>query len=61
MLEDVSYLLSRHFGEAEVEQVGAVVNALFDADWEKKAREPQAQPDAPASGKLVSIRRKHLH
>lgn len=61
MLEDVTGLLSRHFGQAEVDQVSALVNNLFDADWEKQARELQSQPDYQASGKLVSIRRKHLH
>ena len=34
MLEDVSLLLSRHFGEEEIGEVVAVVNGLFSRNWE---------------------------
>lgn len=61
MVEDVSGLLSRHFSEAEVAQVAAVVNELFDRDLERN-KAPEIEPDfQPAGGSLVHFRKKHLH
>lgn len=59
MLEDVSELLSRHFGPGEVAQVAAMVNHLFDQDWEQKSS--QRENAASASGNLIHFRHKHLH
>ncbi len=60
MLEDVAGLLSRHFAPAEVNRVSALVNELFDRDWEQRATEPEV--DFPPSGSLVHFRgKKHLH
>jgi len=59
MVEDVSSLLSRHFGQAAVARVAGVVNELFDQDWVEKGAE--AEPNSLPSGSLVHFRRKHLH
>ena len=60
MVEDVAGLLSRHFANPQVEQVTALVNDLFDKDWEEKASEPE--PDFQPSGSLIHFRsKKHLH
>lgn len=60
MVEDVSTLLSRHFAANEVNRVTALVNELFDHDWEQRAAEPEA--DFQSSGSLVHFRsKKHLH
>jgi hypothetical protein len=37
MLEDVAAILGRQFDKAEVAQVTALVNELFDRDWKEKA------------------------
>jgi hypothetical protein len=59
MIGDVSGLLSRHFDQADVAQVAALVNQLFDRDWEQRAA--QAETDFQPSGSLVHFRRRHLH
>lgn len=60
MITDVAGLLSRHFGPDEVKRVEALVNELFDRDWEQKAT--QAEADFQPSGSLIHFRgKKHLH
>lgn len=60
MVTDVASLLSRHFAQAEVERVTALVNELFDRDWEQKASEAEA--DFQPAGSLIHFRgKKHLH
>lgn len=59
MVEDVADLLSRHFAPAEVGQVSALVNQLFDNDWDQKRT--QRENEFPASGNLIHFRNKHLH
>jgi hypothetical protein len=60
MVEDVTDLLSRHFGPAEVGRVDALVNELFDNDWAN--RPDEAEADFQPSGSLVHFRgKKHLH
>lgn len=55
MIEDISELLSRHFGEAEIGEVTALVNQLFTRSAVEGAQDrSQARPGA-ISGK------KHLH
>ncbi|MDP1897078.1 MAG: hypothetical protein Q8K43_04240 [Sulfurimicrobium sp.] len=62
MLTDVSSLLSRHFGTEEVKRVEALVNELFDRDWEQKGAQAQAEADFQPSGSLIHFRgKKHLH
>ncbi len=62
MIEDVSGLLSRHFGEAEIGQVTTVVNELFDRDLERSKAAAESEADFPQTGgSLVHFRKKHLH
>ena len=61
MIEDVSSLLSRHFGQGDVEQVTGLVNELFERDWERR-KTAEAEPGAqPSGGSLLHFRKKHLH
>lgn len=60
MVEDVGGLLSRHFGQNEVQQVQTLVNTLFDQDWSEKAS--QTETDLQPSASLLPFRsKKHLH
>lgn len=61
MVEDVGGLLSRHFSEAEVGQVTAVVNELFDRDLERNKSVESETEFQPSGGSLVHFRKKHLH
>ena len=58
MNEDLTALLSRHFGEAEISEVLGLVDSLFERRW------PEGSParDADVRGRLPrSPGRKHLH
>ena len=57
MLEDVGYLLGRHFGKEAIERVTSVVNELFDQDWADRERVGELQP----SEHVPAARNKHLH
>jgi len=57
MIEDVHYLLGRHFGKEAIDRVTSVVNELFDQDWSERARIGELQP----SEHLPPTRNKHLH
>ena len=57
MLEDVAYLLGRHFGKEAIERVTSVVNELFDQDWADRERFGELQP----SEHIPAARNKHLH
>ncbi|TXF10683.1 DUF6806 family protein [Pelomicrobium methylotrophicum] len=58
MVEDVASLLSRHFDEAAVGEVVALVNDLFRREWQSGGREaPAPEPSMPS----VPPGRKHLH
>ena len=57
MLEDVHYLLGRHFGRDAIERVVSVVNELFDQDWSEREKLGELQP----SEHLPISRNKHLH
>jgi hypothetical protein len=63
MVDDVVGLVSRHFGKEDVAEVEALMNRLFDRDWENQA----TQGDAAAvdfeekSGSLIHFRKRHLH
>ena len=57
MLEDVQYLLGRHFGREAIERVVSVVNELFDQDWSDREKLGELQP----SEHLPLARHKHLH
>lgn len=58
MLEDVSLLLSRHFGQEEIGEVVDVVNRLFARNWDERSAS-----GATASTEVVLTpgTRKHLH
>lgn len=60
MIEDVTALLQRHFDEASIAQVIAVVDDLFAKDWLKRGETESAEitpTDTPPSRPS----RKHLH
>lgn len=58
--EDISAMLSRHLGKAEVEQVSALVNQLFDQDW---ATRKITGEHSLSSSTVIPLhpRNKHLH
>lgn len=60
MFEDLSYLVSRQFGQDAVDEVLAVVDGLFAREWERKLgsegeRDRAFRPNSTAPG------RRHLH
>jgi hypothetical protein len=55
MADDISALLGRHFGEAEIGEVVALVNQLFARGGADESRVRAPSRPAPATGK------KHLH
>ena len=57
MLEDVQYLLGRHFGKEAIERVASVVNELFDQDWADREKLGELQ----TSEHVPLARHKHLH
>lgn len=60
VIEDISGMLSRHLGKAEVEQVAAIVNHLFDQDW--TARKDTGERTGESSTVIpLHPRNKHLH
>ena len=60
VIEDISGMLSRHLGKAEVEQVAGIVNHLFDQDWVAK-KEPGGQTTESSTVIPLHPRNKHLH
>ena len=59
MIEDVSALLARQFGKAEVAEVAVLVNRLFEDDW--KTRAAEAKKPERAFETATRPARKHLH
>ena len=59
VLEDVAALLVRHLGKAEVDQVSALVNQLFDQDW--AARKLSGEHATSSTVIPLHPRNKHLH
>jgi phenylpyruvate tautomerase PptA (4-oxalocrotonate tautomerase family) len=59
VIEDVTNLLSRHLGKADVDQVAALVNQLFDQDW--AARKIAGETGASSTVIPLHPRNKHLH
>ncbi len=59
MLEDVAAILGRQFDKAEVTQVTALVNELFDRDWKEKASKQKKSERAFETYTRPS--RKNLH
>jgi hypothetical protein len=59
MLEDVAAILGRQFDKAEVTQVTAMVNEMFDRDWKEKASKQKKSERAFETYTRPS--RKNLH
>ena len=59
MLEDVAAILGRQFDKAEVAQVTALVNEMFDRDWKEKASKQKKSERAFETYTRPS--RKNLH
>ena len=57
MLEDVSFLLGRHFGQEATERVTSLINELFDQDWSDREKMGELHP----AGYLPPARNKRLH
>lgn len=60
VVEDVSSMLSRHLGKAEVDQVAALVSQLFDQDWAARKLTGE-QPVGTSTVIPLHPRNKHLH
>lgn len=61
VMEDVTTMLSRHLGQAEVSQVSALVAQLFDQDW--ASRKLTGETTTSSSSTVIPLhpRGKHLH
>jgi hypothetical protein len=59
MIEDVAAILARQFEKAQVSEVTALVNELFDRDWKEKASQ-QKKPER-AFESYTRPSRKNLH
>jgi len=57
MIEDVSYLLSRHFGKEAVDRVASLVNELFSEEWSDRSQGGESQ----TTDQVPFPRNKHLH
>ena len=59
MLEDIDAVLGRQFDKADIGQVNALVNELFDRDWKERASQ-QKKPER-AFENYTRPSRKNLH
>jgi len=60
MLEDITHLLSRQFGQEGVEEVVAVVDGLFAREWERKLNS-EGELDRAFLQNAAAPGRRHLH
>ena len=60
MIDDVSSLLARHFSEAEIGEVAALVNQLFERNWAEKTGDTHSD-SATAPRGLTPAQRRRLH
>lgn len=60
MIDDVSGLLARHFSEAEIGEVAALVNQLFERSWAEQAGDTQSGSSTTPRG-LTPAQRRRLH
>ncbi|MET0216524.1 MAG: DUF6806 family protein [Burkholderiales bacterium] len=60
MLDDVSHLLSRQFGQEAVEEVLSVVNGLFAREWQRKLNS-DGELDLAYLQNSTGPGRRHLH
>jgi hypothetical protein len=59
MIEDVSSVLARHFTEADIGEVAALVNQLFERNWAEKTGDAQSSAASPRG--LTPAQRRRLH
>jgi len=59
MVEDITAILGRQFGKAEVAEATALVNDLFERDWKEKATQ-EKKPER-AFETYTRPSRKNLH
>ncbi len=59
MIDDVSNLLARHFSEAEIGEVAALVNQLFARNWSEATG--GVQSGSTTSPRLTPAQRRRLH
>ena len=57
MMEDLQHVLSREFGDAEINQVLNLVNQMFDRRWEDGRRSETGATETST----IPPRRRHLH
>ena len=60
MIGDVSGMLARHFTEAEIGEVAALVNQLFERNWTEKSGSGQTGSSTAPRG-LTPAQRRRLH
>jgi hypothetical protein len=60
MIDDVSGMLARHFTEAEIGEVAALVNQLFERNWTEKTGSGQSGSTTTPRG-LTPAQRRRLH
>jgi hypothetical protein len=60
MLDDVSSTLARHFSEAEIGEVTALVNQMFERNWAEKSGGAQSTSTTAPRG-LTPAQRRRLH
>jgi len=60
MIDDVSGMLARHFTEAEIGEVAALVNQLFERNWTEKTGSAQSGSTTAPRG-LTPAQRRRLH
>src|ERR1035437_8748155 len=58
MIEDVSGMLARHFTEAEIGEVAALVNQLFERNWAEKTGGAQSGSTTAPRGLTPAQRRR---
>jgi hypothetical protein len=59
VVEDVNNLLARHLAKNDIEQVGGLINQLFDASL--NAKQASGDEELPSSVIPLHPRNKHLH
>lgn len=59
MVEDISSILTRHFGQQEVAEVGTLINDLFSRSWLQKSESGETGLSSEPVPNLKG--RKHLH
>lgn len=61
MVEDISHILSRHFGSSETAEVVTHVNELFSRSWMERTANGEVQQGLASEPTPTTKGRKHLH